>query len=248
MPIDRCAPSLRHIAAIFLLCTACRGFAGNGLAQAESGYRLRLPAPDAFRLADTSRYRAQLPTGRLPEDAPFRDWVEEAAHKRHLDPALLQAVIQVESGYNATAVSAKGAQGLGQLMPDTARRYGVVNPHDPRQNLDGAAAYLHDLLQRFDADTPVALAAYNAGEGAVERHGRRIPPYAETRRYVPAVLARYRQIDAKRTSPYRLVKPHPAPAPAIAAEGQRKDAPTRIASFPSSGPKAPAADSSFRGR
>lgn len=117
--------------------------------------------------------------------------ISAAAQTSRLDPALLHAVIEVESGYNPKAVSPKGALGLMQLMPATARRYGVTNPHDVTQNLQGGAHYLRELLDQFSGDTELALAAYNAGPGAVLAHGRRIPPYLETRRYVPAVLQRY---------------------------------------------------------
>ena len=107
----------------------------------------------------------------------------------------LHALVAVESRYDARAVSGKGALGLMQLMPQTARRYGVADAFDPRQNLQGGARYLRDLLRLFDNDLRLALAAYNAVEHAVMKHGNRIPPYGETLRYVPLVLdfyARYR--------------------------------------------------------
>ncbi len=116
----------------------------------------------------------------------------QAAARRHgLDPALVLAVVQVESGFRADAVSRKGARGLMQLMPDTAARLGVDDAFDPEQNLDGGARHLGGLLARYDGDLKRALAAYNAGEGAVERH-RGVPPYGETRAYVRSVLRRYR--------------------------------------------------------
>lgn len=118
--------------------------------------------------------------------------VEEAARQSRLDPRLLHAVIATESGYNPVARSAKGAQGLMQLMPATARRYGVANAFEPRHNIQGGARYLADLMTLFDQDVRLALAAYNAGEGAVLKHGRRIPPYRETSAYVPRVLDYYR--------------------------------------------------------
>lgn len=118
--------------------------------------------------------------------------VEEAARQSRIDPRLLHAVIATESGYNPVARSAKGAQGLMQLMPATARRYGVTNAFEPRHNIQGGARYLADLLTLFDQDVRLALAAYNAGEGAVLKHGRRIPPYRETSAYVPRVLDYYR--------------------------------------------------------
>ena len=118
--------------------------------------------------------------------------VETAALASRIDPALLHALIEVESGYNIKAVSPKGARGLMQLMPATGRRYGLRNAFDATDNLRAGANYLRDLIDLFPDDLNLALAAYNAGENAVLRHGRRIPPYAETQRYVQAVALRYR--------------------------------------------------------
>lgn len=128
--------------------------------------------------------------------ARFRELVSTVAQRHALDPRLLHALIAVESGYNPQAVSPKGAVGLMQLMPGTARRYGVQDPRDPLQNVQAGARYLSDLLRMFGNDIPLALAAYNAGEQAVIRHGRRIPPYAETAAYVPKVLALYRKFES----------------------------------------------------
>jgi soluble lytic murein transglycosylase-like protein len=119
--------------------------------------------------------------------------VNEVSRIYGLESALLHAVISVESRYNPKAVSPAGAAGLMQLMPHTAKRYGVTDALDPRQNLNGGARYLRDLLRLFNNDTSLALAAYNAGENAVKRHGNRIPPYRETQRYVPKVLAFYQR-------------------------------------------------------
>jgi soluble lytic murein transglycosylase-like protein len=124
--------------------------------------------------------------------------IDEVSRIHGLERALLHAVVAVESRYNPNAVSRKGAAGLMQLMPHTARRYGVADSFDPRQNLDGGARYLKDLLRRFDNDLRLALAAYNAGEHAVARHGNRIPPYRETLRYVPRVLDFYQRYQAGR--------------------------------------------------
>jgi len=118
------------------------------------------------------------------------DAIASAADRHGLDRALLAAVVEVESGFQPRAVSPKGARGLLQLMPATAKRFGVKDPFDPVQSLDGGAQYLQWLLQRFEGRTDLALAAYNAGEGAVDRHGKRIPPYGETLRYVNGVLER----------------------------------------------------------
>lgn len=118
----------------------------------------------------------------------WADAIATTADRHGLDRALLAAMVQIESSFQPRAVSPKGARGLLQLMPDTARRFGVKDPFDPLQNLEGGAQYLSWLLTRFAGRTDLALAAYNAGEGAVDRHGRRIPPYGETLRYVNRVL------------------------------------------------------------
>jgi soluble lytic murein transglycosylase-like protein len=121
--------------------------------------------------------------------------VSAVARELELDPALLHAVITVESGYNPRARSPKGAIGLMQLMPDTARRYDVADIWDPRDNLRGGARYLRDLLALFNNNLSLALAAYNAGEGAVAQHGNKIPPFAETLSYVPRVLQQYHLLN-----------------------------------------------------
>lgn len=118
--------------------------------------------------------------------------VEQIGIDNDLDPRLLHAIIRVESGYNPHARSVKGAQGLMQLMPGTARRYGVRNPFDPRDNIEGGARYLKDLLMIFNNNLELALAGYNAGEHAVIRAGNRIPRYRETLDYVAKVLGFYR--------------------------------------------------------
>jgi soluble lytic murein transglycosylase-like protein len=113
-----------------------------------------------------------------------------AARRHNLDPALVLALVQVESAFQPGAVSPKGAQGLTQLMPGTAREMGVKDAMDPEQNLDGGARYLRWLLSRYGGDLKRALAAYNAGPGAVDRH-RGVPPYRETMQYVRRVLDSY---------------------------------------------------------
>jgi soluble lytic murein transglycosylase-like protein len=118
--------------------------------------------------------------------------IERVASEVSLSPELLHAVIAVESNYDARAVSPKGAKGLMQLMPGTAYRFGVGDPFDPEQNVRGGATYLRSLLDMFNGDARLALAAYNAGEAAVIRAGHRIPDFAETQAYVPRVLARLR--------------------------------------------------------
>ncbi len=121
---------------------------------------------------------------------------EEAARRHGLDPALVLAVVAVESGFRPEAVSSKGAQGLMQLMPRTAESLGVSDAFDPEQNLDAGVRHLEALLKLYGGDLTRALAAYNAGQGAVARHGG-VPPYRETRAYVRRVLARYRAKQAQ---------------------------------------------------
>lgn len=116
--------------------------------------------------------------------------IEDAANRHGLDPSLLHAVIQAESGYNPEAISHKGAVGLMQLMPGTAARYGV-DPYDPEENILGGARYLSDLMGMFDSNVALAVAAYNAGENNVIKYGNKIPPFSETQNYVSKVLANY---------------------------------------------------------
>ncbi|MBC5811047.1 MAG: lytic transglycosylase domain-containing protein [Candidatus Eremiobacteraeota bacterium] len=115
---------------------------------------------------------------------------------RSLDPLLVRAVIEVESNGNPAAVSPAGAQGLMQLMPATSRTYGVADPFDPAQNVRGGMSLLRDLLERFGGNVRLALAAYNAGPGAVERYGG-IPPFRETIAYVERVGAAYRRLSSR---------------------------------------------------
>jgi soluble lytic murein transglycosylase-like protein len=113
-----------------------------------------------------------------------------------VDPALIKAIVVNESGFDANATSSAGAQGLMQLMPATAASLGVTNPYDPAQNILGGTRYIKGLLDRFDGDVPLAVAAYNAGPGAVEKYGG-VPPYAETQNYVQNVLASYAKYRAQ---------------------------------------------------
>jgi soluble lytic murein transglycosylase-like protein len=122
--------------------------------------------------------------------------VEQAARRHGLDPALVLAVVSVESEFKAQAVSPKGAQGLMQLMPRTAASLGVADAFDPEQNVDAGVRHLESLVRLYGGDLTRALAAHNAGQGAVARHGG-VPPYRETRAYVRKVLERYRARQAK---------------------------------------------------
>lgn len=128
--------------------------------------------------------------------ASFADVIAEASQAFNVPPELLRAVIDVESGYNPKAVSDKGALGLMQLMPDTARRFSGGDMFDPRDNVLTGARYLRFLLDLFKENVELTLAAYNAGENAVIRAGYRIPSFPQTREYVPRVLARYKRLLA----------------------------------------------------
>ncbi len=157
----------------------------------DSRYKLFIATskePDAVTATLNSRYRPYPWSDRTK----YHAHIVAAARAFALEPALIHAVISAESGYNPLARSPKGAKGLMQLMPDTARRYGVDNPLDPEQNIQGGAAYLRDLLKLFGNDLNLALAAYNAGEGRVMEYGS-IPPYRETKQYVPKVLSYYKK-------------------------------------------------------
>ncbi|MGH1486612.1 MAG: transglycosylase SLT domain-containing protein [Cellvibrionaceae bacterium] len=123
----------------------------------------------------------------------FSPYIRKAADRHRLPYHLLHAVITVESAYNAHAVSHAGAQGLMQLMPATAERFGVTDPFNPRQNINGGSRYLSYLIELFNGDFHLALAAYNAGENAVKRYGNRIPPYKETQNYVRKVMKYYKK-------------------------------------------------------
>jgi soluble lytic murein transglycosylase-like protein len=155
----------------------------------DERYRLVLESPQGV-----SQSGAPLRADQLARSAVYDPYIEAAARATSLEPALLRAVILAESGFNERAVSKKGAQGLMQLMPATALHYGAEDPFDPGQNIAAGARYLRDLVDRYDSDLQLVLAAYNAGESAVEKYGRRMPPYRETRRYVPRVLRTYQRL------------------------------------------------------
>jgi soluble lytic murein transglycosylase-like protein len=124
--------------------------------------------------------------------------IARAAGAANVQAELVRAVIVVESGFNPRAISRRGAIGLMQLLPSTARRYGAFNAFDPEQNIRAGAHYLADLITRYGKDRlELVLAAYNAGENAVERYGGRVPPYKETRAYVPNVLRMYRALQVQ---------------------------------------------------
>jgi len=148
----------------------------------KAGKKLRMSRIN-FRDKDANRKR-------------FASKIAEVASRYQVPEALLHAVITIESAYDPNAISRAGAVGLMQLMPATAKRYGVANRRNPSANLTGGTRYLKDLLLRFDSNLELALAGYNAGENAVEKFGNQIPPFDETRNYVRKVLQLYSQHSA----------------------------------------------------
>lgn len=166
-------------------------------AQAEAG------GPDEYRVPSLAVLKANPPSqfGQHGFETvihrralAFAPAIDAAARKHSVDPMLMHAVTYVESGYRPELRSNAGARGLMQVLPETARRFGVKDGqrlYQPAVCVQAGAGYLKFLLERFDNNLPLAVAAYNAGEGAVERHGMRVPPYRETRAYVRSVLARY---------------------------------------------------------
>ena len=167
-----------------------------------------ITAPSTARLTTTlstphaSRVR-QRPSPTAQRAVALATDVDAVARAHDIDPLLLHAIAHVESRHNAAVVSPAGALGVMQVMPATGRRFGAVHAgalHDARTNLEASAAYLKFLQRRFDSDLRLVLAGYNAGEGAVEKHGRRVPPYRETQRYVVDVLSQYERLQAVASS------------------------------------------------
>ena len=158
----------------------------------DGRYRLLLASPPEEREAEAPKK-----ANWLAKSAEFDPFIEKAARSHGVRPELVRAVIVAESAFNPNAVSNRGAVGLMQLRPATAHRYGVANAFDPEQNIKAGVHYLRDLMKRYGNNLELTLAAYNAGEDAVERYGHSIPPFAETRHYVPTVLRIYRSLLAQ---------------------------------------------------
>lgn len=160
----------------------------------------------------------------------FDAMIDNHARAQGLSPVLVRAVIEAESAFNPRAVSRVGAMGLMQLMPGTAKDLGVVDPFDPAENIRGGTTYLRSLLDRFDDDVRLALAAYNAGPGAVERYDN-VPPYRETRNYVAKISNRIKGVEAiKRGSLtiYRVTEVTPDGAEVVKYTDKKPDVPHAV--------------------
>jgi hypothetical protein len=170
----------------------------------DTGGRVVLPSTSPTRgyaivitgmsYGESATQPSRAPSGKRPNTKPEIDrLIAVLASHYGVDPHLVRAVVEVESGFNTHARSPKGATGLMQLMPATAARYHNESLYDPVKNIEAGVLYLRDLLKMFGGDPELALAGYNAGEGAVLKYKRRIPPYAETQQYVPKVLAAWQR-------------------------------------------------------
>ena len=151
---------------------------------------------DSSSLRDQSNREIHAPKVKAEKVGSLDHLIYSMAQKYGVNPDLIQQVVRAESGFNAKATSSAGAMGLMQLMPSTAASYGVQNAYDPIQNLDGGTHFLKDLLDRFDGNIPLTLAAYNAGPGAVEKYNG-VPPYKETQAYVQKIMSGLSGIDQK---------------------------------------------------
>jgi hypothetical protein len=169
----------------------------TNIAGLDNRYKL-IRKEDGSSTGSPSNYAAKVFMPSQEDIQKYANIIQTASKAYGVEPSLVHAVISAESAYNQYAVSRTGAMGLMQLMPDTARRYGVQNMMDPTENIHGGVRYLRDLLAMFKGRVDLAIAAYNAGENAVIRYGHKIPPYAETRTYVPRVLGFYRSFQSKK--------------------------------------------------
>ena len=159
----------------------------SSFASNDASHLLMPAPPPPGAVAATAVANAQAPGPRISAD--LHRIIDSAASRSAISPQLIRAVIGAESNYEPRAVSSRGAIGLMQLLPDTAKRFGAQDPFDPVQNVSAGAAYLKWLMGFFGEDLELVLAGYNAGEQAVVRAGRKVPPYAETRAYVKKVMA-----------------------------------------------------------
>jgi len=193
----------KNLLALLLATVALALFGHYGYGQALYSYTDESGVRIFTNIAPTDPTSDLLITGSLPSPAPFDAntdsrsldaIIEKYANYYHLDPSLIRSIIKTESGFNPKAVSPKGARGLMQLMPETAKRLGVENSFDPEQNIHGGVRYFRSLLDTFDNNLVLSLAAYNAGENLVQRLGR-VPKIKETRDYIQSVTKLYGKND-----------------------------------------------------
>ena len=182
-----------------LLCGLLMGLAsvdrvaGQIYSRLEESRTLPVPSPRVTPDTETGTgdraqgYRTTHIVVPTPTLTPYDPLIEQYATRSEVPAALVRAVVQVESGFDPTARSSAGAIGLMQLMPDTAAELGVADPYDPADNLRGGVTYLKQLLEQYGGNQEIALAAYNAGPGAIERYGNQVPPFPETRDYIRKV-------------------------------------------------------------
>jgi soluble lytic murein transglycosylase-like protein len=161
-----------------------------------------------YEVEGAPKYVSTTPVESTSARELYEPYVLENSNLQSLRPELVRAVIQVESGYNPRALSPKGAMGLMQLMPETARMLGVKRPYDPEQNIRGGTRYLRLLLDKYQGNEELALAAYNAGSGAVDKYGKQVPPYRETRDYVRKVgsVAGEATVSARKIRIYKTIE------------------------------------------
>jgi len=170
---------------------------GDTLRLTMAGGLLEVPVDSVIRIEPEDTF---LPVNKMKLlDVPFAEFIGEAARTQGLAPELVASVIAVESNFNPRAVSPKSARGLMQLMPETAARFGVSNVFDPRENINAGTRYLKELLERYNGNLALALAAYNAGPDKVEQF-RAVPPYRETRDYVRRVANKLREASKARAA------------------------------------------------
>lgn len=164
--------------------------------QPKPGWKRVIVGPSGYKVVtDNSSYKDARFVGYVGPQTPYSKLINEAVNRYRIDGALIASVIQVESDFNPSVVSHAGAKGLMQLMDMTADSYGVTDVFDPAQNINAGAHHLRDLLNVYDGNIKIALAAYNAGRGAVAKHGG-VPPYEETRHYLEKIAKLYGGFDS----------------------------------------------------
>jgi hypothetical protein len=211
-----------------------------GLATAQTGYQIdNFDLPNAVKI-ETPKIEPKFPGKRLVHltsmpinpslggfttgNSDIDNFIVESGKRNSVDPLLLYSIMHQESSFKPRAMSYKGARGLMQLMPPTAVRFGVTNIWDPKQNIEGGARYMRFLLDLFQGDVRLALAGYNAGEGAVMKYGYKVPPYSETQEYVRRIGKRYSMIR----DPEAAANANKLTGSQLAAAKQKESAPLSV--------------------